>query len=91
MACSERRCSRWSATHDEVTTVRYALVTPKKLLERGSGVDKKIDFLNRCSDGWSETADAKISSKHNRFDIHMLNLEVGWIKDDPFILVRWMD
>jgi hypothetical protein len=33
----------------------------------------------------------KISSKRNRFDIHMLNSEVGWIKDGPFILVCWMD
>jgi hypothetical protein len=35
-------------------------VTPKKILERGSGVDQKFNFLNRCSDGRSETADAKI-------------------------------
>jgi hypothetical protein len=54
-------------------------VTPKKILERGPGVDKKFDFLNRCSDGRSETADAKISLKCNRFDIHMLDSEVGWI------------
>jgi hypothetical protein len=33
--------------------------------------------LNRCSDGRSETMDAKISSKRNRFDIHMLDSEVG--------------
>jgi hypothetical protein len=32
----------------------------KKILERCSGVDQKFDFLNRCSDGRSETADAKI-------------------------------
>jgi hypothetical protein len=51
-------------------------VTPKK---RGSGVDRKFDFLNRCSDGRSETADAKISSKRGRFTIHMLDSEVGWI------------
>jgi hypothetical protein len=37
----------------------------------------KFDFLNRCSDGRSETADAKSSSKHNRFDIHMLDSEIG--------------
>jgi hypothetical protein len=43
-----------------------------------------IDFLNRCSDGRSETADAKISSKRGRFTIHMLNSEVGWITDRPF-------
>ncbi len=48
-------------------------------IERGSGVDKKFDFLNRCSDGRSETADAKISSKRDRFTIHMLDSEVGWI------------
>jgi hypothetical protein len=54
-------------------------VTPKKILERGSGVDQKFDFLNRCSDGRSETADAKISSKRDRFTIHMLDSEVGWI------------
>jgi hypothetical protein len=51
-------------------------VTPKKI-ERGSGVDQNFDFLNRCSDGRSETAYAKISSKRNRFDIHMLDSEVG--------------
>jgi hypothetical protein len=33
----------------------------KKKLERGSRVDQKFDFLNRCSDGRSETADAKIT------------------------------
>jgi hypothetical protein len=54
-------------------------VTPKQILERGSGVDRKFDFLNCCSDGRSETADAKISSKRNRFDIHMLDSEVRWI------------
>jgi hypothetical protein len=43
------------------------------------GVDQKFYFLNRCSDGRSETADAKISSKHDRFTIHMLDSEVGWI------------
>jgi hypothetical protein len=51
----------------------------KKKLERGSGVDQKFDFLNRCSDDRSETADAKISSKRNRFDIHMLDSDVRWI------------
>jgi hypothetical protein len=51
----------------------------KKILERGSGVDRKFDFLNRCSDSRSETADAKISSKHDCFTIHMLDSEVGWI------------
>jgi hypothetical protein len=51
----------------------------KKILERGFGVDQKFDFLNRCSDGRSETTDAKISSKCDRFDIHMLDSEVGWI------------
>jgi hypothetical protein len=66
-------------------------VTQKKILERGSRVDKKLDFLNRCSDGRAETMNAKISLKRNHFDIHMLNSEVGWIKDDPFILVHWMD
>jgi hypothetical protein len=53
-------------------------VTPKKI-ERASGVDRKFDFLNRYSDGRSETADAKISSKRDYFTIHMLDLEVGWI------------
>jgi hypothetical protein len=53
-------------------------VTPKKI-ERGSGVDRKFDFLNCCSDCRSETADAKISSKRDRFTIHMLDSEVGWI------------
>jgi hypothetical protein len=51
--------------------------TKKTVLERGSGVDRKFDILNCCSGGRSETADAKISSKRNRFDIHMLDLEVG--------------
>jgi transposase InsO family protein len=51
----------------------------KKILERGSGVDRKFDFLNRCSDGRSETADLKISLKRDRFIIHMLDLAVGWI------------
>jgi hypothetical protein len=51
--------------------------TKKIILERGSGVDRKFDFLNRCSDGQSETADAKISLKHDRFIIHMLDSEVG--------------
>jgi hypothetical protein len=54
-------------------------VTQKK--ERGSGVDRKFDFLNRCSDGQSETTDVKISSKRDRFTIHMLDSEVGWITD----------
>jgi hypothetical protein len=57
-------------------------VTPKNIyIERGSGVDQKIDFLNCCSDGRSETADAKISSKCDRFTIHMLDSEDGWITD----------
>jgi hypothetical protein len=51
----------------------------KKKIERGSGVDRKFDFLNRCSDGRSETADVKISSKRDYFTIHMLDSEVGWI------------
>jgi hypothetical protein len=50
-----------------------------KKIERGSGVDKKFDFLNRYSDGRSETADAKISSKRDCFTIHMLDSEVRWI------------
>jgi hypothetical protein len=50
-----------------------------KKIETGSRVDHNFDFLNRCSDGRSETADAKISSKHDCFDIHMLDSEVGWI------------
>jgi hypothetical protein len=50
-----------------------------KKIERGSEVDQKFDFLNRYSDGRSETADAKISSKHDRFTIHMLDSEVRWI------------
>jgi hypothetical protein len=58
-------------------------VTPKKYIyiERGPGVDQKIDFLNRCLDGRSETADAKISSKRDHFTIHMLDSEIGWITD----------
>jgi hypothetical protein len=57
-------------------------VTPKKInIERGSGVDQKFDFLNRCSDGRSETVDAKISSKRDRFTIQMLDSEVRWITD----------
>jgi hypothetical protein len=51
----------------------------KIILERGSGVDQKFEFLNHCSDGRSETADVKISLKRDRFDIHMLDSEVGWI------------
>jgi hypothetical protein len=51
-------------------------VTPKKILESGSGVDRKFDLLNRCSDGRSETADAKISLKRDHFPIHMLDSEV---------------
>jgi hypothetical protein len=62
-----------------ITSKTILCCNTKKILERGSGVDRKFDFLNRCSDGQSETADAKISSKHNRFDIHMLDSEVGWI------------
>jgi hypothetical protein len=65
-------------------------VSPKKILERGSGVDKKFDFLNCCSDGRSETADAKISSKRDRFTIHMLDSEVGWITYEYFIFGRRM-
>jgi hypothetical protein len=34
---------------------------------------QKFDFLNHCFDGRSETADAKISSKRNRFDTHMFD------------------
>jgi hypothetical protein len=52
-----------------------------KKIERGSGVDQKFNFLNRCSDGRLETADVKISSKRDRFTIHMLDSEVGWITD----------
>jgi hypothetical protein len=59
---------------------RYGCNT-KKILERGSTVDRKFNFLNRCSDGRSETVDVKISSKRDRFTIHMLDLEVGWITD----------
>jgi hypothetical protein len=51
--------------------------TQKIILERVSGVDQKFDFLNHCSDGRSETADAKISLKRDHFTIHMLNLDVG--------------
>jgi hypothetical protein len=57
----------------------FAYCNAKKKTERGSGVDQKFVFLNHCSDGRSETADAKISSKRGRFDIHMLDSEVGWI------------
>jgi hypothetical protein len=53
----------------------------QKNIESGSGVDQKFDFLNRCSDGRSETADVKISSKRDHFTIHMLDSEVGWITD----------
>jgi hypothetical protein len=49
----------------------------KKKKERGSGVDWKFNFLNRYSYGRSETVDAKISSKRDRFTIHMLDSEVG--------------
>jgi hypothetical protein len=71
--------------HSEQTSLFVCdAVTPKKKknnnnTERGSGVDKKFDFLNRCSDGRSETADAKISSKRDRFTINMIDSEVGWI------------
>jgi hypothetical protein len=51
----------------------------KKIIESGSGVDQNFDFLNRCSNGRSETADAKISSKRDYFTIHMIDLEVEWI------------
>jgi hypothetical protein len=49
----------------------------KNNIERGARVDQKFDFLNRCSDGRSETADVKISLKRDRFTIHMLDSEVG--------------
>jgi hypothetical protein len=42
--------------------------------------------VNHFSDGRMETTDAKISSKRIHFDTHMLNSEVGWIKDGSFIL-----
>jgi hypothetical protein len=48
----------------------------KKNIEICSRVDQKIDFLNRCSDGRSETVDVKISSKRDRFTIHMLDSEM---------------
>jgi hypothetical protein len=51
--------------------------TKKSNIERGSRVDQKFDFLNCCSDGRSETVDAKISSKRDHFTIHMLDSEVG--------------
>jgi hypothetical protein len=35
--------------------------------------------------------DVKISSKHIRLTTHMLDSDVGWIKDDSFILDHWMD
>jgi hypothetical protein len=57
----------------------FVNVTAKKNIERGSGVDKKFDFLNRCSDDRLETADPKISSKRDRFAIHMIDSEVGWM------------
>jgi antibiotic biosynthesis monooxygenase (ABM) superfamily enzyme len=69
-----------AASHSPVNTMmtkQPGYVTTKKILERGSGVDQKFNFLNRCNDGRSKTANAKISSKHNRFDIHMLNSDVG--------------
>jgi hypothetical protein len=40
----------------------------------------KFNFLNRCSDGRSETADAKISSKRIRFDTHTREWVYGWVK-----------
>jgi hypothetical protein len=67
---------------ETVKTCHIYSVTPKKILERGSGVDRKFDFLNHCSDGRSETADAKISLKRDRFTIHMLDSEVGWITNE---------
>jgi hypothetical protein len=38
--------------------------------------------LNCCTDGQTETADVKISSKHIYFYTHMLDLDVGWITDE---------
>jgi hypothetical protein len=71
------RRPRWG--HRRPPCPRIGIVTPKKILERGSKVDQKFDFLNRYSDGRSETADAKILSKRDCFTIHMLDSEVGWI------------
>jgi hypothetical protein len=74
----------------KITWMQGKTVTPKKTkLKFKNGLERlwswpKFDFLNRCSDGRSETADAKISSKRDRFTIHMLNSEVGWITDRPF-------
>jgi hypothetical protein len=69
----------WSEACDEA--FQHLKCNTKKKLERGSGVDQKFDFLNRCSDGRSETVDAKISSKRDHFTIHMLDSELGWITD----------
>jgi hypothetical protein len=63
----------------------------KKNIRKRLRSSPKFDFFNRCSDGRLETANTKISSKRNCFDTHMLNLEVRWIKDGPFILVHWVD
>jgi hypothetical protein len=74
---SDIRCTTLLAP-TEVTDIVTSVVTQKKI-ERGSGVDRKFDFLNRCSDGRSETADAKISSKRDHFTIHMHDSEVRWV------------
>jgi hypothetical protein len=73
--------SLWKKVVDKqfFSNIIIKMCNTKKILERGSAVDRKFDFLNRCSDGRSKTVDAKISSKRNRFDIHMLDSEVGWI------------
>jgi hypothetical protein len=76
--CSKGFNSETTIDEDEFSVYRRRDVTQKKL-ERGSGVDRKFDFLNRCSDGQSETVDLKISLKRDRLTIHMLDSEVGWI------------
>jgi hypothetical protein len=81
--------SETTIDEDEFSVYRRRDVTQKKL-ERGSGVDRKFDFLNHYSDGRSETTDAKISSKRDRFTIHMLDLEVEWIMYEKFIFDRRM-
>jgi hypothetical protein len=91
-AVKRRRRWRWCSTSGDLgcgeeqrrgaaSVVQYIYIYIYIYIERDSGVDKKIDFLNRCSDGQSETTDAKISSKRDHFTIHMLDSEVGWITD----------
>jgi hypothetical protein len=87
-----------------ITSDRWILeapcVTPKKerLIKLDLSLIRKrlrgwpnFEFLNRCSDGRTETVDVKISSKRIRLTTHMLDSEFRWIANDSSIFSYWIE